>query len=188
MDADEIKQVKQKVLEDVDPPTKKKKKHMRRMSWLRTILEFAAIIVVICGLFQIVMGISYVEGQSMYPTLHDKDMVVYKRRQKTYVPGDIIAIERPNDEEFVKRVVAVAGDTVNIEGGRLYVNGKELEEPWALGETKAVKSGIVFPITVTDGEVFVLGDNRENSEDSRMFGPVKISDTKGRLVWYIGKL
>lgn len=51
MDADEIKQVKQKVLEDVDPPTKKKKKHMRRMSWLRTILEFAAIIVVICGLF-----------------------------------------------------------------------------------------------------------------------------------------
>ena len=187
MDADEIKQVKQKVLEDVDLSTRREKRRLRRKTWLYTILEFAAIIIVICGLFRIVMGISYVEGESMYPTLHDKDMVVYKRTGKTYVPGDIIAIDRPDGQQFVKRVVAVAG-TVNIEGGKVYVNGKEQKEPWALGETRGVKSGIVFPITVTDGEVFVLGDNRENSEDSRMFGPVKISDTKGRLVWYIGKL
>lgn len=188
MEMEEINQLKQKVLEDVDPPTKKEKQRIRRKNWIHTLLEFGAIIVVICVIFRIVMGMSYVEGQSMYPTLHDKDMVLYKRLDKNYVLGDIVAIDRPNEEMFVKRVVAVAGDTVNIEGGKLYVNGKEQEEPWALGETEPVKGKVIFPLTVSDGEVFVLGDNRENSEDSRMFGPIKIEDTKGKLVWYIGKL
>lgn len=184
----DVGEIKQKVLEDVDLPTKKEKRKKIRKNWIHTILEFGIIIVVICGLFRIVMGISYVEGESMYPSLHDKDMVVYKRLGKVYERGDVIAFDRPGDKKFVKRVVAVAGDTVNLEEGRLYVNGKEQDEKWAYGETNRVKGGITFPITVSDGEVFVLGDNRENSEDSRMFGPVRISDTDGRLIWYIGKL
>ena len=72
------------------------------------------------------MGISTVDGNSMYPTLHDKDIVIYNRRCKEYKAGDIVAIARPSGEDYVKRVIAVAGDMVNIQDGKVYVNGEFL--------------------------------------------------------------
>lgn len=184
----EIDEIKQRVLEDVDLPTRKKKKKALLWSWIRTILEFMSIVIVICVIFRIVVGMSPIQGDSMYPTLHDKDTVFYNRLTKTYMKGDVVAISMPGDEMYVKRVVAVAGDTVNLDNGKLYVDGKEQKEPWAYGETKPIKRGVVFPITVKEGQIFVLGDNREISDDSREFGPVKIEDTKGKLLWYMGML
>lgn len=66
------------------------------------------------------MGISTVQGNSMYPTLHDQDVVIYKRKNTEYRVGDVVAIKRPNGEEYVKCIVAVAGDTVNIQNGKIY--------------------------------------------------------------------
>lgn len=184
----EISEIKQRVLEDVDLPTKRKKRRDRRRSWLRTILEFSCIIVVIFVVFRILIGMAPVEGDSMYPTLHDKDTVFYYRLTKTYLRGDVVAIEMPGDEMYVKRVLAVAGDTVNMEEGKLYINGKELKEPWVYGETNPIEGGQVYPVTVKEGEIFVLGDNREISDDSRVFGAVQIEDTGGKLLWYAGTL
>ena len=87
-------------------------------------------------IFYILMGISTVDGNSMYPTLHDKDIVIYNRRCKEYKAGDIVAIARPSGEDYVKRVIAVAGDTVNIQDGKVYVNGEEVRYDGEIGTTE----------------------------------------------------
>ncbi|MFR3390711.1 MAG: signal peptidase I [[Clostridium] scindens] len=133
-------------------------------------------------------GIFHRNRQFHAPTLHGQDIVAYFRLGKEYKPGDVIVLERPDGEEFVKRVVAVAGDTVNIQSGKVYVNGEEAKFKGTLGKTRRTGSSVEYPVVVEDKEVFVLGDNREISEDSREFGTVKTSDIKGRIIWYLGRL
>ena len=81
-------------------------------------VEFVALIVGIMIVFYMLTGISTVQGNSMYPTLHSGDRVIYNRRTADYKAGDVIVLKRPDGEEFVKRIVAVAGDTVNIQNGK----------------------------------------------------------------------
>ena len=158
----EMDEIKQKILQDVDPVTIKKTKKIKRRGWIHLALEIAA---VLAG-----------------------DTVVYSRLGKHFEVGDVVLVERPNDEIFVKRIVAVAGDTVMIEEGKLFVNGKEVQTKQAIGETIRTGEEVTYPYTVPENQVFVIGDNRENSEDSRMFGAVEVSDITGRIVMYIGHL
>ena len=184
-----IDKIKQKVLEDIDPEIKQQKRKQAIRSYIIVSLQFAVLIVLIIVFFYIMMGLSTIEGNSMYPTLHDGDRVFYKRTSDDYRVGDVVVVDRPDGEEFVKRIVAVAGDTVNIQGGKVYINGEEQILDGPVGETYLVKdSDIPNPYRVGDGQVFVLGDNRLNSEDSRSFGAVKIEDLSGRLIWYFGRL
>ena len=183
----EIEAIKKKVLEDVDPETRRKKKKEMRIQRLIVALQFLGVAAVVILIFYMVMGISTVDGNSMYPTLHDQDVVIYNRRCREYKAGDIIAIERPDGEEYVKRIAAVAGDMVNIQDGKVYVNGEEVTFDGVVGTTEEKSSKITYPLTVGDKEVFVLGDNREVSRDSREIGTVKLSDVKGKIIWYMGK-
>lgn len=184
----EIDEIKKRVLEDVDPQLRTRKKKEMRKARLIFSLQFLALIAAILLVFYMMMGFSTVKGNSMYPTLHDGDIAAYSRLGKEYDPGDVIVLVRPDGEEFVKRVIAIAGDTVNIQSGKVYVNGKESKFEGTLGKTSRTGSRIEFPLVVEDKEVFVLGDNREVSEDSREFGTVKIEDIKGRIIWYLGRL
>lgn len=184
----EIDAIKKKVLEDVDPRLREEKRREARRTRLITSAEFIALIILLVVIFYILMGISTVEGDSMYPTLHDQDKVIYQRRVSEYKAGDIVVLNRPNGDEFVKRIVAAAGDTVNIQAGKLYVNGKETEYKEALGDIIWMSDDIKYPVQVGESEVFVLGDNREISEDSRSFGPVDTRDIAGKLLFYIGKV
>lgn len=79
---------------------------------------------------------------------------------------------------YVKRVIGIPGDEINIEQGNVYVNGEKLNEDYIKGET--YEREIRFPLKVGKGEVFVLGDNREGSKDSRDFGTIKIEQVEGR--------
>ena len=184
----EMDEIKQKILQDVDPETIKKTKKIKRRGWIHLVLEIAAVLVAIVLILYICWGITTVSGSSMYPTLHNGDTVIYSRLGKHFEVGDVVLVERPNDEIFVKRIVAVAGDTVMIEEGKLFVNGKEVQTEQAIGETIRTGEEVTYPYTVPENHVFVIGDNRENSEDSRMFGAVDVSDITGRLVMYIGHL
>ena len=94
----EIDAIKKKVLEDVDPETRRKKKKEMRIQRLIVTLQFLGIAAVVILIFYILMGISTVDGNSMYPTLHDKDIVIYNRRCKEYKAGDIVAIARACEE------------------------------------------------------------------------------------------
>jgi signal peptidase I len=183
-----IDSIKQQVLEEVDPVAREEKRRQTMRSYLIVMLQFIILIGVIVGVFYMMVGLSTVSGYSMYPTLHDGDVVFYQRSVIDYQSGDVVVVKRPNGEEFVKRVVAVAGDTVNILNGEVYVNGEEIVFDGQIGDTEVMSSEIENPYVVGEDQVYVLGDNRVNSEDSRMFGAVNVSELKGRLLWYMGKL
>jgi len=93
--------------------------------------------------------------------------------------GDIVVFHSPinDDEDLVKRVVAVENDHVAISGGKLYVNGVAQDEPFLLEQDF---SGEMGEIVVPSGHVFVMGDNRNNSGDSRLFGPIPTDSIIGK--------
>lgn len=152
------------------------------------LIAFVLILAVLFAIFHWVIGASFVQGVSMYPTLHDRDIACYTRIYNDYQKGDVISIRMPSGEFFVKRIIALPGDTVDIKDGKVSVNGNELEEDYIYGTTEVQDSTITYPLTVKEGELYVLGDNRENSKDSRTFGPIVDDQVKGKIWFYIGKL
>ena len=124
-----------------------------------------------------------VEQYSMEPNLLPRDRVLVNKfiyRIRPPAPGEIIVLHPPTnaDRNYIKRVVAVAGQTVRINDGRVYVNGQPLREPYVHVTT----TGSYGPQAVPADEVFVLGDNRGNSEDSRAFGFVPVGSIVGEAV------
>lgn len=96
-------------------------------------------------------------------------------------------IPHRNELDYIKRVIAVPGDSVDIKDGYVYVNGKKLNEPYVKGITQ--KRSVEFPIQkVPEHKLFVLGDNRENSSDSRVFGLIDMDSVKGKAVFRIWPL
>ena len=156
-----------------------------KLGWLNDSLFFLLLIAVFFILFRFVIGLAIVGGESMSPTLADGEVVVYSRIGKDYQPGDIISMRVPAGEYYVKRVVAVGGDVVDIRDGEVYVNDMLLDERWSYGQTEREAKTILFPYTVREGNVFVLGDNREVSMDSRMFGEVNLRQIKGKILYHI---
>jgi len=125
-----------------------------------------------------------VTSDSMQPTLRSGDQVlVTKVGNRAHAPHrtDIVALVSPADGRLlVKRVAAVGGDTVGLEDGVLVVNGRPVHEGYV---DLSLMDGVYYgPIQVPRGMVFVLGDNRSNSIDSRKFGPVPESRIKGRVL------
>lgn len=146
----------------------------------RDALLFIAAVAV---LLRFVIGVSSVTGDSMYPTLHDGQVVVYNRLSSHYSRGDVVSVKMPSGDYYVKRVVAVAGDTVDLKDGHLYVNGAEETGSYVNGETYALEGMVRYPYAVTEGKVFVVGDNRQGSVDSRAFGAVLEKKIQGKLLF-----
>ena len=121
-----------------------------------------------------------VYGQSMEPNLHtDMRLVVEKLSYRLHGPerGDIVVLRlRPDDELLIKRVIALPGEEVTIRDGGVFVDGKLLDEPYLDQNTQ----GNLAPRVVPPLHVFVMGDNRRASNDSRSFGPVHLDNIIGR--------
>ncbi len=145
------------------------------------LLKLILICTIFVMLFLFVFGALPYRDNSMAPAIKDGDLVIYYRLQKDYQAGDAIVVET-EDGLQVRRVVAVAGDTVDITEEGLAVNGYLQQESGIYTETLPYTEGIRFPVTVGEGQVFVLADNRENAEDSRIYGPVDISSTRGTVI------
>ena len=139
-----------------------------------SLFDLVRMLAVITLVFVFFFRLNGVSGSSMYPTLVDKDYLVLESNflYRDAKQGDIVVLYTPpfseNDELLVKRVIGLPGDTVACKGSGepITVNGKPIDE------SAYLKSGVnpsdsPFSVTVTDGNVFVLGDNRSNSRDSR---------------------
>lgn len=155
-------------------------------AWLRFGKRYVLLLVALLVVLRFIVGISWVNGQSMYPTLDNGTALIYLRLDKDFQIGDIVAFKMAYGEYYIKRVVALPGDTVDLVDGILTVNGTPESGGYAYGETHPQESQILYPYTVQDGQVFVLGDNREGSIDSRTFGSVAKSQILGKVVFHLG--
>lgn len=132
-----------------------------------------------------------VSGNSMYPSLHNRERLVVDKLSYFFtdpVKGEIVVFRFPKDQsrDFIKRVIAVAGDTIEMRRGKVLVNGNVIEEGYTWKDDPKGKNLSDFRKTVVpNGTIFVLGDNRNNSEDSRFkdvdFVPLKL--VKGRALF-----
>ena len=157
-----------------------------KRSWKGLAIEAGIILLVVLLIFNFVIGVSRVSGDSMKPNFCDKDRVVFFRLAVKFKRGDVIIFKTESGDKLIKRVVAVEGDTVDISKiqGGLYINGKAAEEDYIYVPTETVDPSVTFPVTVKEGCLFVLGDNRTNSKDSRTkeIGLVEKKDVIGRVI------
>ncbi|MDO4493364.1 MAG: signal peptidase I [Clostridia bacterium] len=158
-----------------------KKYDDKKLEMLHIARELVLAIALAVVIFGFLIGISLVSGPSMHPTLKDRQPVVYSRISRDFNVGDVVSVRMPNGEYYVKRIVAMAGDTVEVKDGALYVNGERETRETVHGVTEPQEGEVVYPLTVPLGQVFVLGDNREVSIDSRTYGPVATSQIRGKL-------
>jgi signal peptidase I len=139
----------------------------------------AIVIAVLINLF--LAQATRVYGSSMEPNLHtDQRLVVEKISYRLHNPhrGDVVVIRMPDrgPELLIKRVIGLAGETIEVRGGVVYINEQPLQEDYLVRKT----AGTYGPTTIPEGQVFVMGDNRGASNDSRVFGPVPLDRVVGR--------
>ncbi|MEA3406832.1 MAG: signal peptidase I [Chloroflexota bacterium] len=151
-------------------------------SWLRELVESvlpALVIVLVINVF--LAQATRVEGQSMEPNLHNNQRLIIEKvtyRFNKPEHGDIVVLHPPQQsgEPLIKRVIGVPGETLEIHDGQVYIDGQVIDEPYLDQPTW----GTFGPILVPEGHVFVMGDNRRASNDSRAFGVVAFEDIIGR--------
>lgn len=146
-----------------------KEKDRNLYEWIQALV--CSVLVVVLT-FTFAIRLIGVDGHSMVPTLQNGDrlLVLNSMLSHDYQRGDIVVLRKGSFlvEPIVKRVIATEGQTVNIDftTGSVYVDGKRLEEDY-INELTFLEEGTTFPLTVPKGSVFVMGDNRNNSNDSR---------------------
>lgn len=134
-----------------------------------------------------------IDGVSMFPYLHNNDYVLmYKLEYLGSTPkrGDVVVFKHSMTQDYIKRIIALPGETVLIRNGKVYVNDKLLDESLYLASTvvtnpaESIREGL--PYVVPQGRYVLMGDNRERSTDSRSFGAVEKEAIEGRavLLWF----
>ncbi|MCD8005580.1 MAG: signal peptidase I [Oscillospiraceae bacterium] len=154
------------------------------LDWLKSLCITFAVVVL---LFTFVVRTAVVNGTSMTDTLQDGDFLILWSLFYTPQQGDIISANCEGlDEVIVKRIIATEGQTVDIdfETGSVYVDGELLDEPYIRNLTLNDEGGFTYPVTVGEGQYFVMGDNRQGSRDSRdaKVGLIDRDDILGKVV------
>ncbi len=173
-----------------EEPAKEEKSGREAYEWVQALVCSVLAVVV---LFTFVIRLIGVDGYSMVPTLQDGDrlLVTTSLLSGEYRYGDIVIIQKgtfADGDPIVKRVIATEGQTVDIDfaNGIVYVDGEALGEPY-INEPTYTDEGTEFPLTVPEGSIFVMGDNRNRSDDSRNaeLGTVDTRYVIGRAVFLL---
>jgi signal peptidase I len=190
----------------------------KRSGALRETIETLILAAIIFfGVRQLVLNFQ-VDGHSMDPNLDNGEMLLVNRHaydsynlasivnwlpfidvdSKTVTPfgdverGDIVVFNPPNDDKpYIKRIIGLPGDEISFADGKVLVNGEVLEEAHITKVTNCPSAACREAIIVPEGHVFVLGDNRTSSEDSRYFGPITIDSIIGKAIftyWPVGDI
>lgn len=147
---------------------------------VREVVETILLALILFLIVNATTGRFKVHGYSMEPTLYDGQyLIVSKVTYWTHPPerGDIIVFHPPNgdSDDYIKRIVGLPGETVEVRGGVTWIDGMPLEEPYV-----AASGGDSGPRTLGEGQYFVLGDNRVNSSDSRSWGVLPQENIVGK--------
>ena len=133
----------------------------------------------------------YIPSESMYPTLTTGDRLIVEKVSYNFNPvnrGDIVVFQPPEqlqvqgygaNQAFIKRIIATSGETVKVDNGIVYINERPLKENY-IAQLPNYK---LFPVTVPEGKIFVMGDNRNNSNDSHLWGFLPESNIIGRAIF-----
>ena len=151
--------------------------------FLRDVLETLVLSVILFVAINAVSARIRVDGSSMVPTLTDGQFVMVNRLAYKFSEpkhGDVVVFHYPRDpqQEYIKRIIGLPGDKVEINNGHVYVNGQQLIEPYIAAAPRSQGEW-----TIPAGEIFVLGDNRNNSQDSRSFGSVSMENMIGKAIF-----
>lgn len=158
------------------------------MDILETIVFVGSLFIVV---YLFVMQPNQVKGASMDPTFNSGDYIFTSKvtyKMRGYNRGDVVVFRSPHnpDIEYIKRIIGVPGDQVMVKDSEVYVNGKKLTEDYIAAKTNLWEGGFSKngeASTVPDGMLFVMGDNRPRSSDSREFGPIPMESVIGQVFY-----
>ena len=154
------------------------------------LIRLLILLTVLWALFFFVIGICKMPNEDMEPRIYANNTMIFFRLDKSPVKDDIMVYDKAvkgKRETHIGRVIAVAGDTVEItKSNRVVVNGNTLLENKIFNETPAMEQ-VTYPITLKEGEYFVLADRRDDAVDSRYFGPITKKDTVGTVLLAINR-
>lgn len=190
-------------IDGVDEPDRDGDGESRERQLVRSVAEWVGVIA--CGVVIALVAQAFlvqafwIPSASMVPTLNEGDRVLVNKlsyEAHDVHRGDVIVFDRPEEaangdddiKDLIKRVVAVGGDTLELHEGDVYVNGERVEEPYVNGgaattpDTGGCSNSGESRWELPDDAVFVMGDNRANSSDSRCFGPIPDDTIVGRAV------
>ena len=166
-------------------------------SW---IWSFIVAFIIVGGVYFFLGRPFTVSGASMYPTLHNGDRMVLSKVGDIH-RFDVVILKAPDENvEYIKRVIGMPGDTIEMKSGVLYINGKKVDQPFINTEALAKQTVFMDDFTlesltgeskVPEGKYIVLGDNRGVSKDSRMIGFIDRSAIEGKAVftiWPFGRI
>ena len=141
--------------------------------FVKELIPYVIILVVVILIRSYIITPVMVSGTSMSPTLKGREVMILNKMDKKFTRFEIVVVKTDHDD-IIKRVIGLPGETISCENNTVYINGRKLEDEFGSGYTSDFKK-----VKLGKNEYFVMGDNRENSLDSRYYGPFKKSEIKG---------
>lgn len=148
------------------------KKESKVIKFIKELIPYVIILIVVMLIRTYLFTPIMVSGPSMQPTLDGGELMILNKRG-TLDRFDVVVVDI-GSEDIIKRIIAMPGETISCENGIIYVNGRKQEESYSKGITSDFEK-----IVLKDDEYFVMGDNRQDSRDSRHVGPIKEMNMKG---------
>lgn len=149
---------------------------------IKEMIPYVVILFVVVLIRLFIVTPVIVDGSSMYSTLENDDILLLKKYDHNFKRFDIVVVDFL-DQKLIKRVIGMPGEHVEYKNGKLYINGKEVEEKFISQTTDDFKLEDIGYDTIPDNMYFVVGDNRGNSQDSRMIGLIPKSDIEGTVTF-----
>ena len=150
------------------------------MKFVKDLLPYLIIVIVVVLIRSFVVTPVRVNGTSMAPTLKGNEIMLLNRLAKIERYDIVVVKLDEQDDNMIKRIIGLPGETVEIKNNKVYINDKELDDKFANGVTYNIDK-----VTLKDNEYFILGDNRIVSLDSRVFGTIKEDEIKGTASFVI---
>lgn len=160
----------------------RRRRLMDKASILGFFSRLLLLVVMVAAVFGLVFGVMPAPNDDMSPRISAGDLLLYYRLTEDFVNGDVVVVQQEGNR-YVGRIVARGGDTVEItDQATLVVNGSTVIESGIYYSTPPYESGVTYPITLAQDELFLLCDYREGAKDSRYYGPVNTQDVLGKVI------